>query len=134
MKTILYMVRHAESPYNEGNERTRGLTSKGKIHAEKVTEILIDEGIDIIISSPYARAILSVEGLARQLNLEIKTFEDLRERYFAAEDYIIDNTELMSAIRDNFNDLDYALQGGESNHACQHRAITVLETMEHMVL
>lgn len=127
MKTILYMVRHAESPYNEGNERTRGLTSIGKINAEKVTEILKDEGIDVIISSPYARAILSVEGLARQLNFEIKSYEDLRERHFSAED--IANTELMSSIRDNFNDLDFAFPGGESNHTCQHRAITVLKTI-----
>ena len=39
MKTIIYMVRHAESPYNEGTERTRGLTTKGKGDVEKVTEI-----------------------------------------------------------------------------------------------
>ncbi|SFL30896.1 2,3-bisphosphoglycerate-dependent phosphoglycerate mutase [Paenibacillus sp. 1_12] len=36
MKTIIYMVRHAESPYTEGNERTRGLTPKGKMNAETV--------------------------------------------------------------------------------------------------
>ena len=83
MKTYIYMVRHAESPYTEGNERTRGLTPEGMVNANKVTEILKDEGIDIIISSPYARSILTVDGLARQLNLDIKTYEDLRERYFS---------------------------------------------------
>ncbi|WP_373231355.1 histidine phosphatase family protein [Cohnella sp.] len=129
MKTIIYMVRHAESPYTEGNERTRGLTPKGKVDVERVTEILMDEGIDIIISSPYTRAILSVEGLARQLNLNIKTFEDLREQHFAGEDYIIEKTELMSIIREKFNDLDYALPGGESNAVCQNRSIAVLKTI-----
>lgn len=92
MKTIIYMVRHTESPYTEGNDRTRGLTPKGKIHVEKVTELLKDEGIDIMISSPYARAILTVEGLAQMINLDIKTFEDFRERHFAREDYINENT------------------------------------------
>lgn len=127
MRTIIYMVRHAESPYNEGNERTRGLTPKGKVDVGKVTEILKDEGIDLIISSPYSRAILSVEGVAQNLNLDIKIFEDLRERHFAGD--IIGNTELMSAIREKFNDPDYALPGGESNAVCQNRSIAVLKTI-----
>jgi 2,3-bisphosphoglycerate-dependent phosphoglycerate mutase len=125
MKTIIYMVRHGESPNNEGNERTRGLTQKGKIDIEKVTKLLIGEGINMIISSPYTRAILSVEGLAEHLKLDIKVFEDLRERHFAS--YIIENAELMSSIRESFNDPNYALPGGESNAACQKRAISVLK-------
>lgn len=67
MKTIIYMVRHAESPYTEGNERTRGLTLEGKMNAEKITEILKDEGINIIISSPYARAI---GGVGQRVRIE----------------------------------------------------------------
>lgn len=125
MKTTIYMVRHGESPYNEGNERTRGLTPKGKVDIEKVTKLLIDEGIDIIISSPYARAILSVEGLAKQLNLEIEIYEDLRERHFAS-DYIHD---LMTNIRNNFYNPEYTLPGGESNADCQNRSIAVLKTI-----
>ncbi len=31
MKTFIYMVRHGESPKTEENERTRGLTEKGKL-------------------------------------------------------------------------------------------------------
>ncbi|MNI41138.1 bifunctional RNase H/acid phosphatase [compost metagenome] len=129
MKTIIYMVRHAESPYNEGNERTRGLTQKGKLDVEKVTEILKAEGIDIIISSPYTRAILSVEGLAQYLGLDILEFEDLRERHFAGEHYHIESTELMSVIREKFYDHDYTLPGGESNLACQKRSIAVIKTI-----
>jgi 2,3-bisphosphoglycerate-dependent phosphoglycerate mutase len=119
------MVRHGESPYNEGNERTRGLTPKGKLDIEKVTKLLIGEGIDMIISSPYTRAILSVEGLAEYLKLDIKVFENLRERHFSS--FIIDNADLMSSIRESFNDFDYTLPGGESNAACQKRAISVLK-------
>ncbi|WP_442955914.1 phosphoglycerate mutase family protein [Paenibacillus sp. MMO-58] len=75
MKTTIYMVRHGESPYNEGNERTRGLTPKGKYDIKKVTRLLISEGVDLIISSPYSRAILSVQGLAEHLKADIKVFE-----------------------------------------------------------
>lgn len=125
MKTIIYMVRHGESPYTEGDERTRGLTPKGKVDIEKVTKLLIGEGIDMIISSPYTRAILSVEGLAKHLNKEVQIFEDLRERHFAAD--LIENAELMSSIRESFNDPDYTLMGGESNAECQNRAIAILK-------
>ncbi|BFT69379.1 histidine phosphatase family protein [Paenibacillus sp. P36] len=125
MNTIIYMVRHAESPYNEGTERTRGLTSKGKGDVEKVTEILKEEGIDVIISSPYKRAILSIEGLAQNLGLSIETFEDLRERHFARD--IIEN--LMSVISEKFYDFDYSLPGGESNSECQNRSISVIKNI-----
>ncbi|MFD2613432.1 histidine phosphatase family protein [Paenibacillus gansuensis] len=127
MKTIIYMVRHAESPYTEGTERTRGLTTKGKGDVEKVTEILKEEGIDVAISSPYNRAILSIEGLAQYLGLDIKTFEGLRERCFAGE--IIEDAELMSVIREKFYDFDYSLPGGESNSDCQNRSISVIKNI-----
>lgn len=105
MKTIIYMVRHAESPCDEGDERTRGLTAKGKADAEKVTKFLIGEGIDVIVSSPYTRAVLSVEGLAQHINLEVETFEDLRERHFSTDNIL----DLMSNIRNNFYNPEYTL-------------------------
>ncbi|WP_442600712.1 histidine phosphatase family protein [Paenibacillus sp. KN14-4R] len=127
MKTIVYMVRHAESQYTEGNERTRGLTLQGKLKAETITEILKSEGINVIISSPYARAILTLEGLAKELELDIKIIEDLRERYFS--DYIISNEEFMPAMKKMFDDPDYALPGGESNTVCQNRSVVVLKNI-----
>lgn len=127
MKTIIYMVRHAESPYTEGNERTRGLTLDGKLNAEKITEILKDEGINVIISSPYVRAILTLEGLAKELELDIQIFEDLRERHFS--DYMISHEEFMPAMTKMFEDPDYALPGGESNMVCQNRSVAVLKNI-----
>ncbi len=38
MKTYVYMVRHGDSP-KVGNERTRGLTNKGKMDAQRVTNV-----------------------------------------------------------------------------------------------
>ena len=129
MKTIIYMVRHAESPYSKGSERTRGLTHGGMLNANKVTEILMDEGIDFIISSPYARAILTVEGLAKQLNLDIEIFEDLRERHFVGENINISNEQFMTAFNDMFDDPEFALPGGESNRDCQSRSVEVLKNI-----
>lgn len=129
MKTTIYMVRHAESPYTEGNERTRGLSLAGKKNVEKVTELLQDEGINLIVSSPYARAVLTVEGLAERLNLEIQSIEELGERHFAGENYIISDEEFMPAIRDSFSDPNYSLPGGESAADCQNRSVAALQTI-----
>jgi len=66
LKTFIYMVRHGESPKTEGTERTRGLTKKGKLDAYKVTDIIQDEGIEVFVSSPYSRAILTIQELAKR--------------------------------------------------------------------
>ncbi|WP_338592446.1 histidine phosphatase family protein [Paenibacillus sp. Y5S-9] len=125
MKTIVYMVRHAESPYTEGTERTRGLTLEGKVNAAKITEMLKDEGIHTIISSPYARSVLTLEGLATVLDINIQIMEDLRERHFS--DDMITDEEFEPASKRMFDDPDYALPGGESNMVCQNRAVDVLK-------
>ncbi|MFF2484510.1 histidine phosphatase family protein [Paenibacillus sp. NPDC058071] len=129
MYTTIYMVRHAESPYTEGNERTRGLTADGWQKAQAVTEALRNEGIQAFVSSPYARAVLTIEGLAKQLQLPIETIEDLRERQFAGEDYIISDEQFIPAIEKMFSDPDYALPGGETSSDCQNRAIAALKTI-----
>nr|WP_256224218.1 histidine phosphatase family protein [Paenibacillus sp. 1_12] len=91
--------------------------------------MLKDEGINVIVSSPYARAILTLEGLAKELDLDIQIFEDLRERHFLGEDYIISNEEFMSALNKGFDDLDLVLPGGESNTVCQNRSVGVLKNI-----
>ena len=66
LKTFIYMVRHGESPKTEGTERTRGLTQKGKLDAYQVANILQDEEIEVYVSSPYKRAILTIQELAKR--------------------------------------------------------------------
>ncbi|GAA3413542.1 histidine phosphatase family protein [Paenibacillus hodogayensis] len=127
--TTIYMVRHAESPYTEGTERTRGLTAEGKKKAQEVTKALMTEGINGIVSSPYSRAILTLEELARILKLEIKIYEDLRERQFAGENVYISDDGFMPALQRSFSEPDFSLPGGESNKECQLRAVAVLETI-----
>ncbi len=36
MSTVVYMVRHGDSP-KDGNERSRGLTERGYLDAERIT-------------------------------------------------------------------------------------------------
>lgn len=80
METILYFVRHAESVYVEGQERSRGLSEEGMEDALAVSVILKAEQIDCLISSPYERALATIRPAADELAKEIRIEEDLKER------------------------------------------------------
>ncbi|MBJ8078160.1 MULTISPECIES: histidine phosphatase family protein [Bacillus cereus group] len=128
MYTYIYMVRHGESPKTEEeNERTRGLTEKGKLDARRVTELLKSEGVDTFISSPYSRAVLTIEELAQFHEKEIFLYEDLKECVFSGEDKIILNKELYPLVEKMFSNPDFSLPGGESITDCQIRSIAVLK-------
>ncbi|MEC5425335.1 histidine phosphatase family protein [Virgibacillus sp. C22-A2] len=126
MKTFIYMVRHGDSP-KVGSERTRGLTIKGKIDAQRITNLLKEEGINAVISSPYKRSILTVQELADKLGQKVLIFEDLKERIFTFEDKRISDKELIPLLNSSFSESTYALPGGESNEDCQTRAVKTLK-------
>jgi 2,3-bisphosphoglycerate-dependent phosphoglycerate mutase len=124
-KTIIYFVRHAESTYVKGTERSRGLTPLGIINSSKIKDILIEEDIDVLISSPYERAIQTIRELSLQLNKKIFLKEDLRERQLSGEDHLI--TDFNESKRRLFEDPSYSFPGGESSIQAQERAIKVLQ-------
>jgi 2,3-bisphosphoglycerate-dependent phosphoglycerate mutase len=125
--TTVYMVRHAESPFSLENERNRGLSARGFKDAAVVTEILKHKNIQAVVSSPYVRAIQTVQGLADELGLPIELYEDLRERPLAGLDYVIEEKDFMPAIERSFAETDFCLPGGESNQEAQRRGITALQ-------
>lgn len=127
MSTTIYMVRHAESPYTEEDERYRGLTPQGKEAAGAVTDILLQHNIEAVVSSPYARAVQTVEGLAERLGLEIELEEDLRERLLAGVYYPVEDKDFMPAIERLFREPGFAMPGGESNEGSQQRSIAALQ-------
>ena len=128
MSTVVYMVRHGESP-KEGNDRTRGLTEKGYLDAQRVTDILKYEKIDAVVSSPYIRSILTVEKIAQQIGQEVLVFEDLKERIFSSENKRLADEELDQILEKSFLHSNFSLEGGESNADCQKRAIKVLKEL-----
>ncbi|MFK4468554.1 histidine phosphatase family protein [Bacillus sp. RC252] len=127
MNTYIYMVRHGESPKLEGDERTRGLTEKGILDAHRVTEILETEGIDTFISSPYKRAMLTIERSANYHEKEIVVYENLKECRFLSEDKIISDKEVYPLVKKMFSNPDFTLTGGESYVDCQRRVVKILK-------
>ncbi|MER2260992.1 MAG: histidine phosphatase family protein [Psychrobacillus sp.] len=125
MRTVVYMIRHSESPL-EGDDRSRGLTQKGYLDAKRVYDTLKDKEIEIVVSSPYTRSILTVEKLAQQIGGDVLIFEDLKERKFASGENRPSDEELAPLLEMSFSDSNFSLEGGESNTDCQKRAIKVM--------
>lgn len=123
--TVIYLIRHAESPYVEGQERTRGLSGPGHEAALKVKAILQQTPVDVFVSSPYDRAIQTIKPLADALQQEIIVVEGLRERTIGD----IAALSFKDAKQRVYQDFDYAFAGGESSADAQARGVRELELL-----
>ncbi|MFF3022364.1 histidine phosphatase family protein [Gottfriedia sp. NPDC057948] len=121
MITNLYIVRHAHSIYTP-NELGRPLSKRGFTDAIIVTKLLLKEKIDFVISSPYKRAIQTVEEIAKLLNLEIIIEENFKERLLSLEPV----EDFEKVIREVWMDFNQSLNSGESNYTAQKRGIEVI--------
>jgi 2,3-bisphosphoglycerate-dependent phosphoglycerate mutase len=122
--TKIFFVRHAHSTYTK-EERERPLSEKGYLDAENVTHLLKDEHIDVVISSPYKRAIQTVQGIANTYNLSIQIEEDLRERLLSKEPV----QDFNDALQKVWKDWTFAYEGGESNDVAQRRAVICMQSI-----
>lgn len=129
MLTNIYLVRHAHSIYTP-DELGRPLSAEGFTDAENICKILAKENIDVIISSPYKRAIQTVEGLAKLKGKEIIIEDGFKERMLSA----YPAPDFLQAIAKVWEDPAFSWEGGESNLTAQKRGIIalskVLETYE----
>ncbi|HJE20482.1 MAG TPA: histidine phosphatase family protein [Aliicoccus persicus] len=126
METNLYFVRHAHSKYTP-DELGRPLSADGFNDAKIVTELLNREAIDYVYSSPYKRAIQTVEGVAKYIDKEIELVEDFKERILAGNPV----EDFTAAIEKVWEDYDYSWKDGESNNVAQERgANATLQVLE----
>ncbi|MGN5648515.1 histidine phosphatase family protein [Bacillus sp. Brlt_9] len=122
--TTIYFVRHAHSTYTK-EERERPLSEKGHLDAENVTHLLKDKHIDVVISSPYKRAIQTVQGIANTYHVSIEIEEDLKERLLSSEP-VVDFNDAMENV---WGDWSFAYEGGESNDVAQRRAVICMQNI-----
>ncbi|WP_409251274.1 histidine phosphatase family protein [Bacillus sp. SCS-153A] len=116
----LYIVRHAKA---EGQPREAKLTELGEEQAESLVTFFQEREIDAIYSSPFLRAIKTIEPLALKRGLPVIQDERLSER-------VLSGTSLddwMMHLEKSFNDFDYFLEGGESNRSAFDRASSFIE-------
>ena len=95
----------------------RGLSDEGRRQSERVADLLAAQDVAAIISSPYRRAIQTVQPLADRLLMSIEIDRDLRERHLSAgplEDF-------RTSLEATWHDFDLVHPGGESSAAAQAR-------------
>ena len=128
VNTTIYMIRHAKSPFVVGQELTRELSTQGLIDAKKVADIMDNKKIDLIVSSPYKRAIQTIEKIATNKDIEIIVYEELRERQLKGA-FKLTEDEIYQAIKTSFEDIDFHLTDGESIRDVQNRAMPVIKNL-----
>lgn len=121
-KQVLYVVRHCEAT---GQEIDCELTEKGQSQAHDLARFFKDIHIDQIVSSPFTRAIKSVEPFANQLGLEVTLEENLSERILSSNNL----PNWLDCLEKTFNDFSLTYTGGESNNEAMDRAIKAIENV-----
>ena len=118
--SALILVRHAQSaPRPELPESEFPLSELGRQQAQALAPVLAELGVDALASSPYQRAIDTLQPYADAASLAIATDDDLRERSLGAW---LESVEAVNeAIRNMHADLDFCPAGGESGRACLAR-------------
>jgi 2,3-bisphosphoglycerate-dependent phosphoglycerate mutase len=122
------LVRHAEpvpfaSPGWEDDDRP--LSPEGRRAAIELADELEPYVITRVYSSPYPRAIETVEPTAERRGLPITVLDDLRERRLTTAP----RPDWMEVLRVAWADPDYAAEGAESGRSAQLRGIGVLDLL-----
>ena len=123
MRTIVYFVRHAEPNFNNHDDMSRELSEKGLKDRSLVTEFLKDMQIDSVLSSPFKRAVDTVQEFTEKQGMAIEVIEDFRERRIDSgwiEDF-------KGFCKKQWEDFDYKLSDGENLGEVQQRNVTALE-------
>lgn len=119
--TVVYFVRHAEVTYIP-DESLRALSALGIEQANQISDYFDGLKIDRFLSSPYKRAIETIEKLALSRGIKIEQNEALRERK-VANGHIDDFNGFVKRQWENF---DYKLEDGESLSETKERGLGAL--------
>lgn len=119
-RKTLYIVRHCKAT---GQQADASLTPEGEEQASMLAHFLADAKIERIVSSPFARAIQSIEPLAQRLGLEIETDARLIERVLGSGAL----ADWRTSLQETFVDLDLRFEGGESSRAAMQRAVAAVQ-------
>lgn len=120
--TQVLLVRHCES---SGQQPEAPLTDVGCAQALELAERLSGLPIDHIVSSPYARAIGTIEPFAERVKLPLHLDERLAERRLAPEPI----PHWREIVRLSFESLDSGVPGGETPRETLRRGWAAIESV-----
>ncbi|MDP6785631.1 MAG: histidine phosphatase family protein [Rhodospirillales bacterium] len=123
----VYLIRHGKSELG-GADAERGLEPEGQVHAEQIAERLVaaTPPVKALYTSPFRRAGLTMEPLAKRLGLSVTVADEFREKTMSDEPI----ADLKAARQRMWEDFDFRLPGGETNAEAQVRATSALRKIQ----
>lgn len=98
------------------------MSERGKEDARQVTELFTSVKIGAVISSPYPRAVETVQGIADQKGLKVFIEKDFKERKLSGQPI----ADFQKAVEKTWADFDFRWPGGESNNEARRRGVQAL--------
>ena len=120
MEKTVYLVRHCKAA---GEEPDTGLTEEGKEQAKELMAFFKGRNIKHIISSPFTRAMESIQPTADSLGMQIEIDERLAEHKLISKDL----EDWIERLKESIEDRDLKMVGGESSREVASRGMKVLE-------
>jgi 2,3-bisphosphoglycerate-dependent phosphoglycerate mutase len=121
--SVIYFVRHAHADWTP--DENRPLSDSGSEDAVRVANILYENPIRVIYSSPARRACQTITPLAKRLGLRIHIEPDLQERRLGDEVF----EDFFKAVEVTWRNPDFAHPGGESSITAQQRGVAVVQRL-----
>jgi len=122
MDKTIYIIRHCEGT---GQAPDAPLTAKGKEQAKELAIFLSGKKVERIISSPFLRAVQTIEPFATKRELNIETDNRLKERVLST----VSIPDWMDKLEATYTDLDLKYEGGESSNEAAKRIVDVVNDL-----
>lgn len=120
MDKTVYLVRHCQAT---GQELQAELTEEGKEQAKELMYFLENRNIKHIISSPFTRAIQSIQPTADTLGLQVEIDDRLAEHKLVSKNL----KDWLERIEESFQDRELKMAGGVSSHEVAKRGMELFE-------
>ncbi|MDD9912955.1 MAG: histidine phosphatase family protein [Alphaproteobacteria bacterium] len=126
MTTTLYLLRHGISlPQSGQNNAEWPLSTAGQQQAESLASFWKDNGVSSVISSPYLRAVQTVQPFADAAGITIQADQNLGDQRLCNE--MMPPADFQELTQRMWQDFNYVSEPNmESNTACQQRSVKAL--------
>jgi 2,3-bisphosphoglycerate-dependent phosphoglycerate mutase len=116
----IYIVRHAKA---DGQPFHASLTQEGEEQARSLVSFLEKYPVESIYSSPFRRALQTIQPFADHKGIPIHEDDRLGERILSEKDF----PDWKDKLRESFEDFSLVFPGGESNEEGMKRAASFIE-------
>lgn len=119
----LYIIRHCEA---NGQAPNACLTLAGSEASGRLAKFLSGLNIELVISSPFTRAVHTIQPFILQNNIPFKLDDRLKERVLSSEDL----PDWYEKLQQTYIDKELNFTGGESSNEATKRINELVEELK----